>query len=654
MKFGIRFKLVALLMVVGVLPLMVALAVMVVGVGEMRKATIGTSFHAIVATQASRLDTTLRKEAEKLTAYMQEGTVERELAAVPAVNRPSAERAAIDARWQSLPEDSPEIRAVLDNPLADLLRHLQRIDPNCQEIVVTDRFGQLVAATRRTADYFQADEQWWTGAYNQGRGAAFIPPISVDSDIGIWGMSICVPIYSEQGGKTEVIGVAKALIALEAWMAQYTAAADRAQAQALLLHEDGSVIFPQNHESIADWSKYLTADDEGGWTIDGGFVRAYAPVRVSGPLGDVPLDAPRWYLVMQTPTSQALASLYWMSLYILAAGLALIGLAFAGGMYMANRSIIQPLERMRTVAAHVTAGDLSQRIIVPDDRLSAGDEIHELTNDLNHMFAALEASHAALVSASEMKSRFIRVAGHELRTPVGYIVGMAGLLARDAQSPQARSALEKLGAKGRRLEQIITGMFKLLPDLQWTSLLKYSTFSVSGLVDEIVAELKPFAEGRSQKLVAEAESGLPDIQADRDKLHDALANLMTNAIKFTPDGGTIKVAVGRRADERAVISVCDQGGGISREELPHIFEPFWGGADVLKHSSGEFGYQKRGAGLGLAVAKHFVRLHGGQLQVDTSSEGCTFTIILPITRPAGQMFTDRDSGLNRLVQTAWH
>ncbi|MCK4602319.1 MAG: sensor histidine kinase, partial [Phycisphaerae bacterium] len=91
--------------------------------------------------------------------------------------------------------------------------------------------------------------------------------------------------------------------------------------------------------------------------------------------------------------------------------------------------------------------------------------------------------------------------------------------------------------------------------------------------------------------------------------------------------------VGRQLGERVSIAVQDQGSGIAVGDLPHIFEPFFSGSDVMKHSSGQLGYQKRGMGLGLAVAKRFTELHGGTVSVSSGPSGSTFTVSIPSQPP---------------------
>jgi signal transduction histidine kinase len=155
-------------------------------------------------------------------------------------------------------------------------------------------------------------------------------------------------------------------------------------------------------------------------------------------------------------------------------------------------------------------------------------------------------------------------------------------------------------------------------------------------MEEIYLDCQPFIEKRSQRLVIEDPGTLPTIRADREKLRDIVENLLLNAIKFTPDGGLVKVGLGKRLDGGVLIAVHDQGLGIPQEEMPRLFQPFYSGSDVLKHSSGTSEYQKRGMGLGLTIVKHFVDLHGGTITVQTGSTGSVFTVSIPAGPGAAQ------------------
>ena len=122
------------------------------------------------------------------------------------------------------------------------------------------------------------------------------------------------------------------------------------------------------------------------------------------------------------------------------------------------------------------------------------------------------------------------------------------------------------------------------------------------------------------------------IEADPSKIADVLINLLANAIKFTPDGGTIRLEARAQPNSSSEIrvEVTDQGQGVPPAEQEHLFEPFFTGFDTLRHSSGDYQFGKRGIGLGLCLVKTFVQLHGGRVEVSsTPGSGSTFAFVLP-------------------------
>jgi len=290
---------------------------------------------------------------------------------------------------------------------------------------------------------------------------------------------------------------------------------------------------------------------------------------------------------------------------------------------------------MEHATRQVAKGELSHRIEPGGGRLLGRDEIDELGYAFNHMIEQVQQSHQTLIEANQLKMNFLRIAGHELRTPISYMVAMAKLL-KDSDDPEAlRRAMRSISAKAARLNEIIDSMFKLMSQQQVDREIRYGPVDLSGLLEQVYVNCMPFVEKRSQRLMIEAAEDMPEIQADHAKLVDIVENLVMNAIKFTPDGGIIKVRTGSELGGHVFVSVQDQGPGIPTSDLPHIFEPFYSGSNVMLHSSGNVGYQKCGMGLGLAIVKHFAQLHGGSVRVTSTPNGCTFVLSIPIGPPVG-------------------
>jgi len=374
-----------------------------------------------------------------------------------------------------------------------------------------------------------------------------------------------------------------------------------------------------------------------GWRFtDNGMLQGFAPLVMPDRIGPNKVTMPSWSLVVYVPASRVLKPVHDLGFNLLWIGLLIIGAIFLLGIFVAERGLVRRIRWLGAAAQSVIDDDLSHRIRDGSAlwRLPGRDEIDTLTDDFNAMLARIEKTHRMLREANELKTNFIRVAGHELRTPVAYIMAMTRML-KDSQDPERlQKAVVTMGAKAHRLAEIIDSIFKLLPGQGQETHLSYDDVSFTELLEEVYLDCLPFLERRGQKFIIDAGDSIPTLRVDRAKLRDVLENLVTNAIKFTPDGGTIRLQAGIQLGDYVTIAIEDQGPGIAAEDLPHVFDPFYSTKDVMTHSSGDTGgYQKRGMGLGLAIVRHFVEMHRGTVHVTTSDEGSVFTVSIPVEPP---------------------
>jgi signal transduction histidine kinase len=651
MRFGIREKLVALLSLVALLPLLAALVVITVGGRTLGIQSYGQTIQSMASTQALALEISLAKDIEKLYIALQ---YEPEIVAALGKRKTPKnlrEIETLDAAWSSLSLESGPLADVLKNPLSPRLRRIQREDPLIEEILLTDRFGELVAATQRSGDYYQGDENWWKGAWHKGAGRVFVPPVNYDHSAGVWSIDVCMPIRDGQA----VVGVAKAVLDVSKWAwrspHEKTHETSAISNSVMLVQRDGRIFYHDDisrrerkvteplTSRVAQWYGDLAAGTQSGWRITAdGVLQGYTPIRMPDRIGPNQAVMPSWSIVLYLPASEAFGAVRRLSLYVLCIGLGIIAAVFLVGLLLAERGIARRIRNLSYAARRVAQGDLSHRIRGRSAmwRLVGPDEVDELSRDFNRMVNRVQKSHYMLQTANEMKTNFIRVAGHELRTPVGYITAMAKLVWESKDPDRLVHAVQAMGAKAKRLDEIIQAIFKLLPNQRSSESLKCQELNVSKLLEEVYLDCSPFVERRNQRLIIELGDNVPSIRADRAKLCDVVENLVMNAIKFTPDGGVIKVRAGRQLDGHISITVQDQGHGIPEMELPHIFDPFYSMGDTMLHSSGTVEYQKRGMGLGLAIVRHFVEMHGGTVHVFTSSTGSTFTVTIPPQPPANR------------------
>jgi signal transduction histidine kinase len=263
-------------------------------------------------------------------------------------------------------------------------------------------------------------------------------------------------------------------------------------------------------------------------------------------------------------------------------------------------------------------------------------EHHELIVERRCLIAELAESNAQLVENNRLKSAFIEVASHELNTPVAVVLGITELwkmTQSPAASPSERVWVDRIQASGKRLAATVERMVKLLQAGQFDQTLQVRSTELEPLVRAVVADLDPFLRARNQEVELRIAPGLGVAEIDPAKISDILTNLIVNAIKFSPDGGLIRIFAGPEGSDRIRFRVTDSGVGIDPSDHCHLFEPFFTGYDTLHHSSGEFQFGKRGIGLGLCLVKRFVELHGGSVEfTSTPNAGSTFGFTLP--RPA--------------------
>jgi signal transduction histidine kinase len=627
---GIRSKLVALLTLVALLPLTGALVTIVLLGGEVRREAVGRMSVMAARSEAANLRWILINDLQNLDLALHDTLVIDALLASD-TPLPDAQLEQIDQAWRSgRPGDALRER-VLDHPIAEVFRRIRNNDPRLVEILLTDRFGQLMAASGPTDAYHYADQDWWRRTHNDGNGQAYVPAVRQNVPAAARVVNLCIPIRH----RGQVVGVARASMDLAGWVGEPQRRISGLDMSVAMVASGGRIVYPDPEGrtigSMAGWMTPSGTPDEGWRMTDNGDIQAHVPLDLPARVGQYNVIWPRWWLVLSVPSARAMGQLYRLSAVVLGIGLVIILAIFTVGIVLVERSIGRRIRMLAGATRQIAEGNLQHRI--PDrmlqHRLLGDDEIDELARDFNRMVETIQRSHEELHGANRLKEDFIKIAGHELRTPVTYILASAKLLA-DSKDPERLSrALQTISFKTRRLEKIIQGMFKLMPSSQELAEIRYQDVDLSQLMEEVYLESLPFLERRNQRLIIDLAPDLPALRADHDKLFDIVSNLVMNAIKFTPNDGEVRVRARSELGERITIAVEDQGPGVPEEELPHIFKPFYTGKDVMKHSTGWSGYQKRGMGLGLAVVKHFLELHGGTIDVQTGPGGSTFTIEIP-------------------------
>jgi signal transduction histidine kinase len=286
-------------------------------------------------------------------------------------------------------------------------------------------------------------------------------------------------------------------------------------------------------------------------------------------------------------------------------------LSAAGGWFLINRSLA-PLTSVTETALQITrADDLSRRIPYSGP---PEDEVGKLINAFNQTLSRLE-------KLFDSQKRFIADVGHELRTPLTVIKGNAELMRRmNCSDDESLSSIE---SEVDRLTRMVGDLLLLAQAESGKLPMIMKTVELDTLMLEVMQQMKVLARGKLTLKVGEIDQVL--VCGDQDRLKQVLVNLISNAIKYTPEGGEVVVGLGK-INSKACLVVSDSGPGIPPEDRPHIFERFYRG-----EKSRTRGKDGKGYGLGLSIAYWIVQNHGGTIDVSPRQpRGTTFTVWLPL------------------------
>jgi two-component system sensor histidine kinase BarA len=259
--------------------------------------------------------------------------------------------------------------------------------------------------------------------------------------------------------------------------------------------------------------------------------------------------------------------------------------------------------------------------------IEAVSESYRELADKNHQ---LEESYAKLKELDRLKSNFLATMSHELRTPLTSVIGYSEMMLEGLGGPLTGEQREYLGIimeKGENLLQLITSILDISKIEAGRVRLVLTEIEPMQVMRDAVATVLPLARKKGLKVGCEPGT-LPRFMGDRDKVRQCLVNLCSNAVKFTPAGGSVTVAAEALPGRRIALRVVDTGIGIPEEHVERVFDVFY---QVDGSSTREYG----GAGLGLAIVKSYVEAHGGEVTVaSTPGKGSVFSLVLPIEPPA--------------------
>ena len=333
----------------------------------------------------------------------------------------------------------------------------------------------------------------------------------------------------------------------------------------------------------------------------------------------------RAVVVIGLPLSTVDEVLRHATLVVVGVGLLTLILAFFIASWTVTRSF-RPLARVEKTAAAIAAGDLSRRVDVENP----GTELGRLSRSLNAMLAHIETAFAARTASEARMRRFAADASHELRTPLVTIRGFSELYRHGALTTEedVATAMGRIESEAKRMGSMVEDLL-LLARLDEQRPLQQKPVDLQLLAHDAVVDTQ--ASDRSRAISLTGLDGGPAAAApvlgDEAKLRQVVGNLVGNALRYTPEGSPIELAVGVRAREdgqlRSVIEVRDHGPGISEEDASKVFERFYRADTSRTRETG-------GSGLGLAIVAAIVGSHGGSVRVEnTDGGGATLVVSLP-------------------------
>ncbi|HEY7293583.1 MAG TPA: ATP-binding protein [Dehalococcoidia bacterium] len=283
-------------------------------------------------------------------------------------------------------------------------------------------------------------------------------------------------------------------------------------------------------------------------------------------------------------------------------------------------SITAGLARLTDAVQHMASGQSGVRVAV-----HTADEVGALGEAFNAMAGQIEEAARTRQEMEAARRHLLAAVSHDLRTPLSAIRVMLEAIEDGVVDDAATIERYHRAMQGEvaRLSGLIDDLFELSQIEAGALGLNLERARVEHLIAETVEAMRAEAERAGVQLCSDVPAVLPPITADMQKLHRVLANLLANAVRHTPVGGTVCISAARSYGDIA-IAVIDSGEGIAPEDLPHIFERFYRGEKSRSRSGG-------GAGLGLAIAHGLVQAHGGQIGVESApGAGATFTVRLPL------------------------
>jgi len=346
------------------------------------------------------------------------------------------------------------------------------------------------------------------------------------------------------------------------------------------------------------------------WGVIGNNVWASIPTDDGGSLIVLYPSPTRGSLGRLSATLGFLQSVWWQ---FLLAGVIAAVIALVMARWLA-RGMTQPLRDMADAAGRMETGDYSTRIYT-----TTRDEVGQLAAAFNRMSRELE-------NLDTSRRDLVANVSHELKTPITAIRAHLENLLDGVEEPDVET-LQVMLAQSERLGRLVEQLLDLSKLESGDVPLRRESVALAPLVSRVMSEIEVASSGRDVDVASDLPEDLPQIEADAERMHQVIFNLVDNAVRFTPEGGAVRI-VAQQHNGSIEVRVADTGVGIPPEALPRLFERFYRVDPARARDGG-------GTGIGLAIARSVVEAHGGTIRAESlPGKGSTFTFDLPIASPA--------------------
>jgi signal transduction histidine kinase len=353
------------------------------------------------------------------------------------------------------------------------------------------------------------------------------------------------------------------------------------------------------------------------WGVIGNNVWASIPTDEGGSLIVLYPSPTRGSLGRLSATLGFLQSVWWQ--FLLAGAIAAV-IALVMARWLA-RGMTQPLRDMADAARRMQTGDYSSRVVT-----TTRDEVGQLAAAFNRMSLELDNLEAS-------RRDLVANVSHELKTPITAIRAHLENLLDGVEQPNP-DVLQVMLAQSERLGRLVEQLLDLSKLESGEVPLRREGISLAPLVSRVMSEIEVVRSDRDVEVLSDLPSDLPEIEADAERVHQVIFNLVDNAVRFTPEGGEVRIEAHRR-DGSVEVTVADTGVGIPAENLPRLFERFYRVDPARARGDG-------GTGIGLAIARSVVEAHGGTISAESEpGRGSTFTFDLPVANSVAPATSNR-------------